>query len=240
MKLLVVEKDDLIISALSTAGRRNEFVLFHAGTLADALLQLHQQPDVILLDLELPDSDGFYVCERLRRVTAMPLIVTTARTDYGVRVRCLNLGADDCLARPYNVVELVARIVAVTRRSALTWATLRQGAATLPAPAPALSAACGSGQVDLGRVHIDLPSRSVTVDRQQITLTRKEFDLLAILARRPGLVLRHEEIITEVWHTSWPETRRTLHVYVASLRSKLKSPGIIESIHGVGYRLAMQ
>lgn len=109
------------------------------------------------------------------------------------------------------------------------------------------SAGCKTGPEDtaptpvaalrLGHVHIELPTRRVSVDGSEVQLTRKEFDLLALLAQRPGVVFRREQIISEVWRTSWEGTGRTLEVHVASLRSKLRLPALIETVRGVGYRL---
>lgn len=226
MRLLVVSDDERTTSPLTVFLRHNKYSVLRARTGLSAVEMLHLASDVVLLDLELSGDDGFRVCERIRQATDIPIIVITARTDYGSRVQCLNLGADDCIVKPYNFAELIARIRAVSRRGGL-------------ARAPQTADLCSAdGVVTVGRVHIDLPNRCVTVDEQRVPLTRREFELLAILARQPGSVLRHEQILTEVWHTSWPETKRTLHVYIGSLRQKLRSPGLIESVHGVGYRLA--
>ena len=192
---------------------------------------LRHRPDVILLDLGLPDHDGFHVCEWIRRMSSTPIIMTTARASFESRVQGLNLGADDYLVKPYNLAELIARIQAVSRRytsSGTAAAAAQDEEAGTEDQSP----------VSVGDIHINVIQRLVEVNGRPVTLTRKEFDLLTMLARQPGVVLRHEQILSEIWRTTWPDTRRTLHVHVASLRQKLDSPGLIESVHGVGYRLA--
>ncbi len=146
--------------------------------------------------------------------------MVTARSDVRSRIHGLNLGADDYVVKPYDTGELLARIHAVSRRNAHE----EGGAAAETA-------------LRLGSVHIELPTRQVSVDGSVVQLTRKEFDLLALLAQRPGVVFRREQIISEVWRTSWEGTGRTLEVHVASLRSKLRMPALIETVRGVGYRL---
>jgi DNA-binding response OmpR family regulator len=164
-------------------------------------------------------------------MSSTPIIMTTARSSFESRVQGLNLGADDYLVKPYNLAELIARIQAVSRRyTSSTPAT--------PADPDEEASAEDQAPVSVGDIHIDVNQRSVEVNGRAVALTRKEFDLLTMLARQPGVVLRHEQILSEIWRTTWPDTRRTLHVHVASLRQKLDSPGLIESVHGVGYRLS--
>jgi DNA-binding response OmpR family regulator len=229
--LLVVEDDERVMAALGTALRRHGFEVLCSRSGAGALALLRHRPDVILLDLGLPDHDGFHVCEWIRRVSGTPIIMTTARSNFESRVQGLNLGADDYLVKPYNLAELIARIHAVSRRygsAAAASVAAHQEKEELEDLSP----------VSVGEIHIDPTQRSVEVGGRAVALTRKEFDLLTMLARQPGVVLRHEQILSEIWRTTWPDTRRTLHVHVASLRQKLDSPGLIESVHGVGYRLA--
>jgi DNA-binding response OmpR family regulator len=176
---------------------------------------------MILLDLGLPDQDGFTLCRQIRQATSVPIIVVTARADFQSRIHGLNVGADDYLVKPYNLAELIARMHAVLRRT---------GTAAPPAS--------DGGVIEVAGVRIDPARHSVTVDGRPVALTRKEFHLLELLARQPGVVYRREQIISEVWGTSWSGTGRTLEVHMASLRHKLMSPGIIETVRGVGYRLA--
>ncbi|MBT2404288.1 MULTISPECIES: response regulator transcription factor [unclassified Streptomyces] len=232
MRLLLVEDDDHVAAALSAILARHGFQVTHARNGEEALQALlpagappYVSPyGVILLDLGLPDQDGYEVCGKIRKRTTTPVIMVTARADVRSRIHGLNMGADDYVVKPYDTGELLARIHAVARRT---------GAAEE-------AAGGGTGEpgiVRLGPVTIELPTRRVSVDGADVPLTRKEFDLLALLAQRPGVVFRREQIISEVWRTSWEGTGRTLEVHVASLRSKLRMPALIETVRGVGYRL---
>lgn len=223
MRLLLVEDDNHVAAALSAVLARHGFDVTHARSGEEALQALVPESDgfgVVLLDLGLPDQDGYEVCGKIRKRTATPVIMVTARADVRSRIHGLNLGADDYVVKPYDTGELLARIHAVARRTAHDDA-----------------AAPGEAALLLGPVRIELPNRQVTVGGTTVQLTRKEFDLLALLAQRPGVVFRREQIISEVWRTSWEGTGRTLEVHVASLRSKLRMPALIETVRGVGYRL---
>jgi DNA-binding response OmpR family regulator len=225
VRLLVVEDDVRVAAALSSVLRRHGFHVDLAHTAADALDRLVNGPDVILLDLGLPDHDGFELCGRIRALTDTPVIMVTARGDVRSRIHGLHLGADDYLVKPYDVGELMARIHVVTRR--------RPAPGHAPEPAQATE-----DSLIAGRIRLDRLGRVVSVDGVPANLTRKEFDLLAVLAREPGVVFRREQIISEVWNTTWQGNQRTLEVHIASLRSKLKVPGAIETVRGVGYRIS--
>ncbi|BCJ69514.1 response regulator transcription factor [Polymorphospora rubra] len=227
MKLLIVEDDSRVMGALRAVLVQHGLEVACARTGEQALELVADGPDAVLLDLGLPDQDGFKVCTQIRKMSNVPIIVVTARTDWRSRVHGLNLGADDCIVKPYNVAELVARIHAVTRRA---------GTATWPGGVAPTSTA-GAGPHVFGPVSLNTESRVVMVDGQRIHLTVKEFDLLALLARRPGVVFRREQIMSGVWGTAWEGAGRTLEVHVASLRQKLAVPGLIETVRGVGYRL---
>ncbi|WP_089104408.1 response regulator transcription factor [Streptomyces hyaluromycini] len=222
MRLLLVEDDNHVAAALSAVLARHGFSVTHARSGEEALRALVPDSDgydVVLLDLGLPDQDGYEVCGKIRKRTSTPVIMVTARSDVRSRIHGLNLGADDYVVKPYDTGELLARIHAVSRR-------------THHEDGPA-----GDSALLLGPVRIELPTRQVSVDGKVVQLTRKEFDLLALLAQRPGVVFRREQIISEVWRTSWEGTGRTLEVHVASLRAKLRLPALIETVRGVGYRL---
>ncbi|MGW2515135.1 response regulator transcription factor [Streptomyces scopuliridis] len=226
MRLLVVEDDIHVAGALSELLSRHGFEIVHAGNAKDALQVLlpdDAQPfSVILLDLGLPDQDGYQVCARIRERTRTPVIMLTARSDVRSRIRGLNLGADDYVVKPYSVGELLARIHAVSRRTE-----------------PVGGAERGGSGLRLGPVHIDLLTHRVTVGGSALNLTRKEFELLALLAQRPGVVFRREQIISKVWQSSSRGTGHTLEVHVSSLRTKLGSPALVETVRGVGYRLVV-
>ncbi|MCZ7416157.1 MULTISPECIES: response regulator transcription factor [unclassified Streptomyces] len=240
MRVLLVEDDEHVAAALSAVLARHGIHTAHARCGAEALERLlpgeDSAPfDVVLLDLGLPDQDGFEVCGRIRHRADIPVIMVTARADVRSRIHGLNLGADDYVVKPYDTGELLARIHAVSRRTA---------GGESAAGAPASGAGGGGGEPDappqlrFGPVLIEPAGRRVTVDGEVVALTRKEFDLLALLAQRPGVVYRREQIISEVWRTSWEGTGRTLEVHVASLRSKLGLSTLIETVRGVGYRLS--
>ena len=230
MRLLVVEDDDRVLAALRDGRLRHGFEVSCARTGAEAVAlaaAAGSAPEAILLDLGLPDQDGFKVFEQIRRHCTAPIIMATARADVRSRVHGLNLGADDYVVKPYNLAELIARIHAVTRRGHRSGE--EQAAGPGPGPAPDV--------LDAGPLRVDTAGRTVEVDGCPVALARKEFDLLALLARRPGVVFRREQILAEVWNSSWDGTGRTLEVHIASLRGKLGAPGLIETVRGVGYRL---
>lgn len=234
MRLLLVEDDDRVASALSAVLTKHGFDVVQARSGEEALRALlpdGQAPfDVVLLDLGLPDQDGFEVCSRIRRGSGTPVIMVTARADVRSRIHGLNLGADDYVVKPYDTGELLARIHAVSRRRAAEDREQDSAAASGDAPVETIR---------FGPVAIEPSTRQVVVGGEAVALTRKEFDLLALLAQRPGVVFRREQIISEVWRTNWEGTGRTLEVHVASLRAKLGLPVLIETIRGVGYRLVV-
>ncbi len=217
MRVLLVEDDDRLASALTTALDRHGHQVTRAGRAVDAL-RLAGGADFVLLDLGLPDMDGLDVLRRLRRVSAVPLIVVTARTEEREVLRGLRSGADDYLVKPFRTVELMARMEAVVRRG------------TRPRPPR-------DDVVSVGDVRIDLEYRQVTVAGRPVTPTRREFDLLAMLAREPGVVRGREEILDEVWGDPLLSASRSLDVHVANLRSKTGRPGLVETLRGTGYRL---
>lgn len=233
MRLLLVEDDEHVAGALVAVLTRHGFDVVHAAGGEEAISLLgdrsHDPFGVVLLDLGLPDLNGFEVCGRIRRLSAVPVIMVTARSDVRSRIHGLHLGADDYIVKPYDTGELLARIHAVSRR-------------TPPGSAPAPAGTGGVlavGPITVGPITVELATRQVSVDGRPVALTRKEFDLLALLAQRPGVVFRREQIISNVWRTSWQGTGRTLEVHVASLRAKLRRPELVETVRGVGYRLAL-
>ena len=216
MQVLLVEDDPGIAEPLVRALEREGFATTHVSTGAEALD--HDGADLVLLDLGLPDIDGFEVCRSLRARSSVPIIVLTARGEEVDRVIGLELGADDYVVKPFGQRELVARIRAVTRRSGDR------------SRAPEVV-------VRLGEVEVDLRTRRVTVDGGEVGLTRKEFDLLALLASDPGATFTRGEILEQVWDPHWYGPTKTLDVHVAALRRKLGDPTLIETVRGVGFRL---
>jgi DNA-binding response OmpR family regulator len=226
MRVLLVDDDERLMAALSDVLRAHGILVDEATSGRDALDQVGPGTDAVVLDLGLPDRDGFDVCSRIRRGHDVPILMATARGDLTSRVHGLNLGADDYLVKPYDVRELIARLHAVARRR-------RPGGMSGATGAPAAP----DGTVRCGDVTIDVVRRSVCLAGEPIALTRKEFDLLALLARSPGVVFRREQIVSEVWQSTWKGCYRTLEVHVASVRAKTGVAQLIETVRGVGYRL---
>jgi two-component system response regulator RegX3 len=215
VRVLVVEDDDAIAEPLVEGLTREGFEVSRVATGADALDA--PTPDVVLLDLGLPDIDGYAVCRQLRSRSSVPILVLTARGAEVDRVIGLELGADDYIVKPFGFRELVARIRAVMRRSS-------------EAPPSDLV------QV-LGDLTIDRRSRRVLVDGEEVQLSPKEFDLLALLADDPGAVVNRQTILEEVWDPHWYGPTKTVDVHVATLRRKLGHPEWIETVRRVGLRL---
>jgi DNA-binding response OmpR family regulator len=221
VQLLLVEDDDRIADPLVKGLEREGFATTRARTAAEALAA--PPVDLVLLDLGLPDADGLTVCRELRARSSVPIIVVTARGEEIDRVLGLELGADDYLVKPFGYRELVARIRAVLRR---TGAAAGDHAAD---EAPSV--------VEVDGLAIDHRTHRATLDGTELALTRKEFDLLVLLASDPGAIRTRTEILEEVWDPHWYGPTKTLDVHVASLRRKLGDPAWIETVRGVGYRL---
>jgi DNA-binding response OmpR family regulator len=185
-------------------------------------------PDLVLLDVMLPDGSGYDVARRLRESSKVPIIMLTARGEETDRIVGLELGADDYIVKPFSAREVAARIRAVLRRAG-------EGAAAPPAPEK-------QGPLDVGPVKVDRDRREATVNGQGMDLTRKEFELLELLAREAGSVISRERLIDEVWDTNWFGSTKTLDVHVSSLRRKLgddsQNPRFIHTVRGVGFRFA--
>jgi DNA-binding response OmpR family regulator len=225
VQLLVVEDNEHVAGALVSVLGKHGYEVIRAGDGASALDSLSQHTDLILLDLALPDMDGFEVCRRIRKVSDTPIIMVTARTQLEARVRGLELGADDYVTKPYDIREVLARIDAVLRRGRSSEWDGRSDVA----------------RVDVGPVQVDLAARQVQrTDGTPVSLTRKEYDLLALLVRHRGTALARERILREVWGSSWKGLGRTLEVHIASLRRKLGAPNLVETVRGVGYRVPGQ
>lgn len=220
MHILLVEDDDRVAAALRPALHRHGMTTTRLDRGREAVEHLGGV-DVVLLDLGLPDADGVDVCRAIREASDVPVIVVTARGDVEDRIVGLHSGADDYVVKPYDVGELVARIHAVQRR---------RGPETTE-PADRVVTADG--------VAIDLGRHTVTVDGAEVTLTRKEFQVLALLASAGGTVCTRTRIVAEVWGRSWPGANRTLDVHVATLRTKLGRPELVQTVRGVGYRLGV-
>ncbi len=232
MRLLLVEDDESIAEPLSDGLTRYGFSV---QRVADGTAALRASGhELVLLDLGLPDIDGIDLCRMLRRRNGVPIIMITARGAEADRVVGLELGADDYLAKPFSLRELVARIRAVARRSMPS--TAPAGLASDPA-SPAGTGPAGHIR-GVEPVTADRRTREVRVHGRPIALTPKEFDLLLLLAKDPGAVVDRQTILNQVWDTAYFGNTRTLDVHVASLRRKLGDPALIETVRGIGFRLA--
>ncbi len=210
--VLVVEDDWGIASLMMRGLSRGGYDVSHVTTGGDALS--HTAPDVVVLDLGLPDGDGVDVCRKLRERSGVAIIVVTARGEEPERVLALDAGADDYLIKPFGLAELLARIRAVLRR-------------INP----------GGEQLRHGPLAVDLRTRRVTVAGQEVALTPKEFDILECLTTDPGRVVTRQEILESAWDAHWYGPTKVLDVHVAALRRKLGVPGLIETVYGRGFRL---
>src|SRR4051812_22195458 len=236
--ILMVEDETSITEPLAEALDREGFDTRVAGTVADAIEQTTTElPDLVLLDVMLPDGSGYDVARTLRERSKVPIIMLTARGEETDRIVGLELGADDYIVKPFSAREVAARIRAVLRRADGAGA----GGATGATGAPG-AAGPASGPVEIGPVRVDPARRAASVAGEEIDLTRKEFELLALLISEAGSVISRERLIDEVWDTNWFGSTKTLDVHVSSLRRKLgddsQSPRFIHTVRGVGFRFA--
>jgi DNA-binding response OmpR family regulator len=213
-RVLVVEDDPgiatMLVRGLTRAG-------YETGSVTTGKAALEWPvPDVVLLDLGLPDIDGVEVCRRLRQSCDAAIIVVTARGEESDRVLALDEGADDYLIKPFGLNELLARIRAVTRRSHHQ----------------------ASQVIQHGALTVDLRTRKVSVDGRNVALTPKEFAILECLASDPGRTVSRQEVLERAWDEHWYGPTKVLDVHMAALRRKLGRPGLIETVYGHGFRLA--
>jgi two-component system, OmpR family, response regulator RegX3 len=223
--ILMVEDEESITVPLAEALEREGFDTQVSGTVKEALeLTERALPDLVLLDVMLPDGSGYDVCRRLRERSRVPIIMLTARGEETDRIVGLELGADDYVVKPFSAREVAARIRAVLRR------------------ADADRSAGRDGPLEVGPVQLDPDRRSASIEGQQLELTRKEFELLELLLREAGNVVSRERLIDEVWDVNWFGSTKTLDVHVSSLRRKLgddsADPRFIHTLRGVGFRFA--
>lgn len=214
--ILVVEDEQAIAELVELYLTRDGFRVLQRRTGGEALeaLPVHR-PRLVVLDVGLPDLDGFEVCRRIRAQSPVPVIMLTARDDEVDRVRGLELGADDYVTKPFSPAELAARVRAVLRRV--------EGGST-----PEV--------VEAGELRVDLAARTATIRAVPVPLTPREFELLAFLAARPGRALSRSQLLDGVWGAGWYGDARTVDVHIAQLRRKLGDAARIATVRGVGYR----
>jgi two-component system KDP operon response regulator KdpE len=223
-QLLVIEDDERIRSALIRALRERGHAVGSAGTALAGLQQaVEDRPDLVVLDLGLPDLDGRELLRMLRAVSAVPVIVATARDDDESVVQALDAGADDYVLKPFQAAQLEARIRAVLRRAAGT-------------------ADAAGAPVTVADLVVDARARRVTLAGRAVDLAPKEFDLLAYLAARAGTVVTRRELLAEVWQLPYGGADKTVDVHLSWLRRKLgesaAEPRLLQTVRGVGVRLA--
>jgi DNA-binding response OmpR family regulator len=219
MRVLVVDADPhnakSLVFSLAKQGHNVDHV-----ECGQAALDIYKQADLVLLDLDLPDLDGVEVCRSIRAGTEIPLITFTNGETELDKVLSLQAGADDCLVKPYGFRELVARMDAIMRRAG--------------------TRAPNRHTISVGGLHIDPRGRQARLDGRLIDLTRKEFDLLYLLAALPGTVLSRKELMAQVWADDWAVSSRTVDTHVSTLRNKLGAGEWIVTVRGVGYRLGVR
>jgi two-component system response regulator RegX3 len=221
-RILVVEDEETISEPLAESLEREGFAAEVVATLEAARDAYERQvPDLVLLDLMLPDGDGRDLAREIRKGSDVPIIMLTARGEEIDRVLGLELGADDYVVKPFSVRELTARIRAIMRRGKLSE---RRGA------------------IDVGQIHLDPASRTVTKRGEPIEMAAREFDLLHLLMANAGQVVRREAIMDEVWDPHWFGPTKTLDVHISWIRKKIEDdpsdPRYIKTIRGVGFRFA--
>jgi len=220
MRVLVIEDDGSVASGIVDGLSSSQFEIAHVETGREGLQAIADVvPEIVLLDLGLPDRDGTDLCRAIRVSSNVPIIVVSARSEEIDRVIALEMGADDYLVKPFGMRELIARIRAVARRAGV-------GAAS---PTTA--------ETRIGALHINDRTRRVELAGREVHLTPKEFDLLNYLGTDPGAAHRRGDILRDVWDTAWYGSTKTVDAHVAALRKKLGDPAWIESVRGVGFRL---
>ena len=223
-KILIIDDEDTTVELLQILLEHKGFEVVQALCADDALRKAYRtHPDLVLLDIMMPDIDGWEVCRRLRELSDVPIIFLTARTEIKDVVRGLEMGADDYIVKPYDNDELVARIRAHLRR----------------VPKTSISEEL---VFDGGRFSINFLNREVCVDGEPCHMTPKEFALLSILTRNAGRVVTRQELVTEAWGTEYGDAVDSLKLYIHYLRKKIEKdptrPEYILTSRGVGYRFS--
>jgi DNA-binding response OmpR family regulator len=219
--VLVVEDETSIASFVALYLKNAGYGIRTVGTGQEALDSLsHERPDLIVLDLMLPDLDGLEVCKRVRQSSDVPILMLTARDEDVDKIIGLEVGADDYLTKPFNPRELVARVKSILRRSVPERRELQ------------------TRQITHGKLEIDAGRREVQVDGEEVQLAPKEFDLLWELLDHHGVVLTRDQLLERVWGYTFAGDTRTVDVHVRQLRRKLGDASPIVTVWGVGYKVA--
>ena len=224
--VLVVEDDTSVRNLITTTLKTYEYRYLSAQNGASAVMEaLSHNPDIVLLDLGLPDMDGVEIIRKIRSWSNMPIIVISARTEDSDKIGALDAGADDYLTKPFSVEELLARLRVTQRRLA-----------TAPVSGPGQEAVFTNG-----KLKVDFAAGCAFLDGQELHLTPSEYKLLCLLCKNVGKVLTHTYITQQIWGRSWDNDVASLRVFMATLRKKLEkepgSPQYIQTHIGVGYRM---
>ena len=222
-RVLIVDDDLTIIKFLRANLKAEDYETLTAMDGAEALQTIERElPDLVILDIMMPKMDGFEVCRRLREWSQIPIIMLSARGDVFDKVKCLNLGADDYITKPFGVGELIARVRTVLRRT--------EAAGTIPTQ-PSFTS---------GDLEINFVARRVTAAGEEVKLTPTEYALLQELVLNAGKVLTHTHLLNKVWGLEYREERQYLHVFIRRLRTKLEpdltNPRYIITVPDIGYQ----
>ena len=223
-QILIVEDDNAVANLISATLETQDYAYKRAATGAGAVMEaLSCKPDVVLLDLGLPDMDGVEIIKKIRSWSNMPIIVVSARSEDFDKVSALDAGADDYLTKPFDMDELIARIASLIRR----YTRFNQQAGTMQ-------------KLDFDGLQIDLENRSITTGNGTFELPPKEFDLLLYCAKHQGKILTKQQIYEEVWGEEYFYDDSNIMAIISRLRKKLEvnpsSPKYIQTVKGIGYR----
>lgn len=221
-KVLVIDDEPPIVELARLYLEREGYRVEGCGTAAGGLSRISaSSPDLVILDLMLPDGDGFEICRQVRARSDVPILMLTARADDVDKIVGLELGADDYMTKPFNPRELVARVKAILRRRS--------------------PGEVDSSTVRVGPLTVDLSRHAARLEERLLQLRSKEFALLAAFARAPGIVLTRERLLDKVWGYDYAGETRTVDVHVNHVREKLAGSSVaIETIRGAGYKLVLR
>jgi DNA-binding response OmpR family regulator len=225
--ILVIEDDLDIREVICLYLQKNNFQVALAGSGEEGLAMMQSvQPDLVILDILLPDMDGFEVCRDIRKLSSVPILFLSCKKEEQDKILGLGLGGDDYITKPFSPNELIARVKANLRRPYLSG-----------------NPAESTERMEFKGLFIDLLSREVRVNDAVVTLSKKEFELLKFLCSRPGQTFTHEELFREIWGQESFNDTRTIIVHISNLRKKVEvdpsNPQFIVNVHGVGYKFIM-